>query len=318
MNLRAAVKRPIKRLLRPAARPVHLRIDHGVRTQVDPLRVDISNLQGDISNLQGNISALHTIIDPLPTILSALSNQSANSRASQRRLEAIEHLIQNQATYNNQVADRVNAVENRIEFVRKEIMLELHYDDAASSNRNNSSVRIVNPARLMAAGPDIRLNLGAGYRILPDYLNVDSRMLEGIDIVADANGLPFEKATVAEIFSAHFLEHFPREQLRRSLLPYLVSLLKDGGRFVAVVPDMETMVAECSAGRMSYEDFFEVTYGGQEYEGDFHFTGFTERSLQELLAEVGLEDFHVTAKGRRNGLCYEMEVVATREGSRSA
>jgi hypothetical protein len=87
---------------------------------------------------------------------------------------------------------------------------------------------------------------------------------------------------------------------------------------VAVVPDVETMVSERAAGRMPFDDFVEVMYGGQEYAGDFHFSGFSKETLTTLLEDVGLEDVKVVEEGRRNGACYEMEIEAVRRISSPA
>jgi hypothetical protein len=96
------------------------------------------------------------------------------------------------------------------------------------------------------------------------------------------------------------------------VLPRWVSLLEDGGKLVSVVPDVETMVAERAARRMPFGDFIEVMYGGQEYDGDFHFSGFSKETLTRLLEDAGLEDVKVIEEGRRNGACYEMEIEAVR------
>jgi hypothetical protein len=110
------------------------------------------------------------------------------------------------------------------------------------------------------------------------------------------------------------LEHFPVEQLRRQLLPYWFELLEPSGSFSAVVPDTETMLAEHAAGRMSYDDLREVLFGGQEYEGDTHFNAFSKGSLCQLLEAAGFVEVRIIEDGRRNGLCYEMEVEARRPG----
>ncbi|MGH9045291.1 MAG: class I SAM-dependent methyltransferase [Acidimicrobiales bacterium] len=201
---------------------------------------------------------------------------------------------------------------HRVEFVRREILFELRYGRESEVRPEASAPRILSPQKLAAMAGDVRLNLGAGHLGRADYLNVDSRELAGIDVVADAADLPFEPASVTEIYSAHMLEHFPLEQLRRTLLPYWVGLLRDGGRFVAVVPDTETMIAEYVAGRLEFDELREVLYGGQEYEGDFHYNGFSRASLRWLMEEAGLCEVEVRAFGRRNGLCYEMELAGVR------
>jgi hypothetical protein len=53
-------------------------------------------------------------------------------------------------------------------------------------------------------------------------------------------------------------------------------------------------------------------YGGQEYEGDFHQTGFSPESLSALLDEAGFVGIDVVERGRPNGECLEFEIAARR------
>jgi hypothetical protein len=108
------------------------------------------------------------------------------------------------------------------------------------------------------------------------------------------------------------LEHFPLEQLRRQLLPAWVKLLAKGGELRAIVPDAHAMLLSHAQGELDFETLRLITFGGQEYEGDFHHTMFTPQSLEALLTEVGLTDIRVDARGRRNGLCLEFEIVGTK------
>ena len=217
--------------------------------------------------------------------------------------------------------ERLVALENhvvemaaRAEYVRRELLYELRFSGLAggATSKTNDAIgeeqrRPVPPVE----GP-VRLNLGSGHKPEPGYLNVDARGVEGIDVIADVDDLPFEPATVAEIRSAHLLEHFAEEHLRRSLLPHWVSRLEPGGVFLAIVPDAQVMIAEYSAGRIPFDDLRRVLYGDQEYDGDYHFTMFTPESLSTLFEEAGLTDVELVESGRRNGLCYEMEVRAVR------
>jgi SAM-dependent methyltransferase len=230
------------------------------------------------------------------------------------QLAAVSALSDRLAKASSALSDRLAAVttlSDRLEFVRKEILFEIRYAQP-TGGESRVEPALVHPEKLNAMGPEVRVNLGAGHIGRPEYLNVDVRALDGIDLVAEVGSLPFDAGSLAEIFSAHLLEHFPVEELRRVLLPYWVSLLRPGGTFVAVVPDLETMVAEYSAGRLPFEDLREVLYGTQEYEGDFHFNGFSPGSLQSLFEESGLVDVELRVVGRRNNLCYEMEMAAVR------
>jgi hypothetical protein len=268
-------KQLLKNAVRPLLRPLVRRLDHRARMVVSP-ELDEIRRQLDYA---------------IPAVLTRISSQAASERG-----------------YTRSIGD----LYQRIEFVRRELLFELRRRQSSAAEQPASAKHIVHPEKLAAMGDRVRINLGAGHLAKPDYLNVDSRELDGIDVVADVSDLPFEKDSLHEIYSAHVLEHFPLEELRKVLLPYWVSLLAPGGTFVAVVPDMETMIAECAAGRMPFEEFREVAYGAQEYEGDFHFNGFSPESLTMLLSEAGLSGVCVREAGRRNGLCYETEVEGTR------
>jgi hypothetical protein len=256
---------------------------------------------------------LRPIVRPFMDRLAAQSQaQLAEAAAAQRaEIGRVEHLLK----------EGFDELAKRFEFVRKEILFELRYgkrEVEVEGSPASIEPRVLNSAKLAAMGEAIRVNLGAGHVSKPDYLNVDARELDGIDVVADVRNLPFEKGSLAEIYAAHLLEHFPVEELRTVVLPYWVGLLADGGELVAVVPDMETMISEYVAGRMTFDELREVTYGTQEYEGDFHFNGFTQDSLRAVLQSAGLRDVAVRAAARRNGMCYEMELVGVRNPKASS
>jgi hypothetical protein len=215
--------------------------------------------------------------------------------------------------------DTLSWLVGRVELIRAEVMNELRYGAGSGGAKPGEvdavEVKIVNPTALAPANGELRVNLGAGHIPLDGFVNVDIRELPGIDVVAGVDDLPFEPASLTEIFSAHTLEHFPEEELRRRLLPYWVGLLRHGGTFRAVVPDMEAMTKAYAKGKMPFDTLRSVAYGGQEYAGDFHFTGFTPTTLSAMLEEMGLVDARVVAKGRKNGDSLECEVMATRPSS---
>ena len=328
---RVSAKSRMKGLLRPFARRMDARVgsvadgafdaklaplSSGLRVELDSQRGGIENLQSQLASLRSEFEANREIVNStldglaadvrvlvrnLPIVMNTIASQNAMSRDQQRRIRSLEP-----------VSAGLAYLTDRIEFVRKELLFEQRYRGETSAPVRATEPKILNPEKLKLMGHEIRVNIGAGHISLPEYLNVDVRELPGIDIVADVTDLPFESGELTEIFSSHVLEHFPVEELKRRVLPYWVGLLKHGGKLVAVVPDIETMVMEHAAGRISFDDFREVVYGGQEYEGDFHFSGFSPESLVDILAEAGLKDIAVRETGRRNGLCYEMEVEATR------
>ena len=99
---------------------------------------------------------------------------------------------------------------------------------------------------ILAAHPDLRIDLGCGYVKPAGYVGLDDlRGVEGLmgqlpndergpDVFLDLNAdpYPFPDGSAAEVRSRHFLEH--------SLLDHVFGeayrLLRPGGRFVAIVP----------------------------------------------------------------------------------
>jgi predicted SAM-dependent methyltransferase len=170
--------------------------------------------------------------------------------------------------------------------------------------------RLINVAKLMKMGTDVRLNVGCGPKPLPEYLNVDERELDGVDLIADVRWLPFRDGALSEIYAAHVVEHFTEGELRASVLPGWHRLLKAGGTLRVAVPDAEGMIQAYSRGDYTFENLKTVTYGGQDYPSNFHYTMFSRESLQALIREGGFTVSEYAAVARPNGLCLEMEIRA--------
>jgi hypothetical protein len=237
------------------------------------------------------------------------------------KFDAMQHQIWETQGQLRGMVDGFAYVPKRLEFVRSELMFEMRYGASSrlpgshpAAKPESVTIEILAPEKLEHHRVQgLRLNLGCGHIALPDYLNVDSRALPGVDIVADVSSVPFGPSEVSEIFSSHVLEHFPQEQLRRQLLPYWVSLLQPGGVFVAIVPDADAMIQDYAKGDYLYNNLREVFFGAQDYDGDFHFNMFVPDQMEELFLEAGLSNVEVTVRGRKNGACLEMEVRGYKE-----
>jgi predicted SAM-dependent methyltransferase len=56
-----------------------------------------------------------------------------------------------------------------------------------------------------------RLHVGCGEKVIPDWINIDSLRLPGVDCILDVRkGIPFER--VAAIYAEHFLEHLTLDE----------------------------------------------------------------------------------------------------------
>lgn len=158
-----------------------------------------------------------------------------------------------------------------------------------------------------------KLNIGSGTDIREDYLNVDHRAVEGVDVVADVHKLPFKQESLSEIFASHLAEHFIERDLKK-ILKYWYSLLKRKGSIRLIVPNIEDMAKRYASGDdVTWEQLRAVALGGQDYASDYHFNHFSVESMRGLIKEVLPEaDFTVVSDSRKNGECYEMEVLITK------
>ncbi|UVE66299.1 methyltransferase domain-containing protein [Burkholderia pyrrocinia] len=277
----------------------------------------VRNDMSGIDNRLTHLSDIEARLDPvIATAVEKRFESVANNSA-----KSIDGLRQDMAQRCAQVDETLRYLLDRVEFVRREMMYELSYGAGRNASPGAVSSDVV--AKVLAPGKveqaraagSFKVNLGCGHIAMPEYINVDAREVPGVDVVADVGGLPFDKGSVDEVFSSHLVEHFPQEELRRRLLPHWRSMLKPGGRLRAIVPDGDAMLKGVAAGSYSFDDFREVLFGSQDYNGDFHFNLLTPESLTKLLEESGFGQVEVPVRGRRNGQCFEFELSAIRLGS---
>jgi predicted SAM-dependent methyltransferase len=292
----------IKAVIAPVARPVWRRVWPRIEVRID------AAVAARTESLQ---EAWRTHV---PAFLNAVSSVGAFGRKL-AELQRTTTQIRAEAE-----ADRRQVLEiwQRLEFVRRELLFEFKYAGPGSRSEGAAAQapepRILSPDKVEAAiaAGDVRLNLGCGHIAKQGYINVDMRELPGVDVVTSADKLPFALGTVREISSAHLVEHFPQEALRRKLLPYWLSLLQPGGTLRAITPDASAMMGAYAKGDYPFEDFREVLFGAQDYDGDFHYNLLTADSMRDLLTEAGFTSIEVPAAGRRNGKCFEFEIVGHR------
>lgn len=199
-----------------------------------------------------------------------------------------------------------------MQILRSEWLRRAQAPGLAAQSAGGITPRLISMDKVLAMGADLRLNLGCGSRPLARYLNVDQRELGSVDLIADVRALPFSPQSVSEIYAAHLLEHFTEPDLRSKVLPAWHNLLKPGGMLRIVVPDAEGMIEAFSHANYPFESLRTVTFGSQDYPGNFHYTMFSRESLLALLRESHFLVTEYTATSRVNGLCLEMEIAAVR------
>lgn len=313
---RGTLRTHLRTVLGPIVLKLEGRWEHlgsPVWSAVRTLEHRVAALEAAATRLSDGIQRQDEVAAVAPLLLDAAATQHAGLRAAARRDHEVWDAIRRGER-------RLGEIEQRLEVARREVLFELRYGrDDGWRPAPLVEHKILDQEKVESMRGALRLNVGSGSLAVEGYVNVDGRAINGVDVVAEVGDLPFDDGTVEEVRSAHVLEHFPKEELRRRVLPHWVAKLRPGGTFRAIVPDAVSMMDAWSEGTLTFEDLREVTFGGQDYEGDFHFTMFSVDSLTALLEGAGLVDVRVVEAGRRNGLCLEMELVAfAPEGGRHA
>ena len=141
----------------------------------------------------------------------------------------------------------------------------------------------------------MKLHLGCGNIIIPNFINVDITPLPGVDVVDDVSTLTkFESNSVELIYACHVLEHFGHEEI----LPILKrwwDVLKSGGELRISVPDLDRIV------KIYYDNWehfqtvpntpwIGLIYVGQGTPYDYHKTGFNNCYLSHLLRQARFQE----------------------------
>ncbi len=248
----------------------------------------------------------------IPGLLATVSETAGSLRRIRREVDTQEVEAGRQQEQSERLGGSVNELWDHVRTVRAEVMHELRLRTGEPNRDGAFTPEIVDKERIedLATSGPLRLNLGCGHIVFPEYVNVDMRALPGVDVVARLDDLPFEAESLGEIHSAHVVEHFPTDVLAGTLLPYWRDLLRPDGVLSVIVPDGAAMVQGLANGTIPFADYAAVLMGEQEYEGDAHHSVFSPESLVDLLEVAGFVDVEVIAVGRPLDICLEMEVRA--------
>lgn len=180
-----------------------------------------------------------------------------------------------------------------------------------------------------------KLNLGCGEKIIDGYTNVDVRPLPGVDVIADLSRTPWSWAdeTVSEVVMLDFLEHFPHADTDR-ILNEVWRVMEPRALFVVQVPDLEHCCRAasltgpylcnrcgwefpavdlranffmCGSCDQPYDDITAAAvkrlFGGQDYPGNFHYSGFSKILLRRKLEKAGFGEIEEVERNE-NGETY--------------
>ena len=139
----------------------------------------------------------------------------------------------------------------------------------------------------------LTLNIGCGDRTYTEYpsghkcINVDERLLSGVDEVMDACKLNFQDEHFFYILASDIIEHFPIVKTGVVLKEWL-RVLKPGGIIEFRLPNLRAICDNYIRGRVDAELTSWLLYGGQEYRGNFHYAAFDRGLFSSLIKNYGL------------------------------
>lgn len=136
----------------------------------------------------------------------------------------------------------------------------------------------------------IKIHLGCGTKIIPGFLNIDIRLLPGVDIVASIDDLSMVKDNSVDlIYCCHVLEHIPRDNVQKILQEWY-RILKPTGTLRLSVPNFSAVVDHYN----KYKELPRLKgllYGGQTYPENFHYNIWDFSTMSAMLETA---NFHST------------------------
>lgn len=148
---------------------------------------------------------------------------------------------------------------------------------------------------LQKKGPKKIVDLGCGplddsYRTNEgEVTRVDIREAVNPDYRCDIRNTPFANEYFDVVFSSHTLEHFDRREVF-TVMDEMCRILKKDGELRLVVPNLSWAAQHIMNNEVD-TDVVNVLYGAQTYEENYHKMGFTQKMLEQLLAQRGFQNF---------------------------
>ena len=154
---------------------------------------------------------------------------------------------------------------------------------------------------------EVKLNLGCGVKMLPNFINVDVYDIEdlkkkqgvfweaevkGLYLNADIRELPFPDEYADYILASEVLEHIPLKDINKTLREWY-RVLKTGGRMVIKCPNFNALAEQWLTTEFnpeSYGDMAQGIYGNQLTEKEYHLSPITPQMLNYYIAGMGVKE----------------------------
>lgn len=137
------------------------------------------------------------------------------------------------------------------------------------------------------------LELGAGYRPTDGYVHQDINPGNHIEIVCDAARIDeFVDTPVDLLRATHLLEHFSYRDTVKVLKAWH-NILDEHGALYIEVPNLSWQTKAHCNGELSDEEAISYIFGEQDFDGNYHYAGFTKKLLEDKLRAAGFELINV-------------------------
>ncbi|MHB8483960.1 MAG: class I SAM-dependent methyltransferase [Nitrospiria bacterium] len=148
------------------------------------------------------------------------------------------------------------------------------------------------------------LHIGSGGLVLPDFLNTDIDLLDGVDMVLDASKIPypFKDGEFEKIYSSHMVEHLHKDILPEVIKEW-VRVLKPRGVAIIDCPDLKQGLKLYHDKNYSWNKLMDLIFGNNERPTQHHLWGWTYDTLAPLFIQAGFskvqevtdfEEYHKT------------------------
>lgn len=163
----------------------------------------------------------------------------------------------------------------------------------------------------------VKLNLGCGTEeILPGYINVDIRKLEGVDVVDDIVHLShFISCYADEIRASHCIEHLSHENVLLAVKNWF-RVLKVGGILQVYCPNARLIAEDYVNNIIEIRGFSRLLFGNQTYDENLHRLAFDYGRLCTIMKGAGFEI--IGSDKRPNAYKYELGVKCRKPAQESS
>lgn len=136
----------------------------------------------------------------------------------------------------------------------------------------------------------MKLHIGGKER-RPDWTVLDTEDRPEVDMVGSCVDLSrFADSSLEAIYVSHVLEHLSHRTDMMTALTEWFRTMIPGGQLYVAVPDLGALARLFSDSRSSVADrwkLMRLIFGSQRNPYDFHYTGFDQPMLVQLLEHVG-------------------------------